>query len=245
MKKILLVFIMSIFWFGLVSAGDPTLGTFKQGDCIDLIQTCSDCSYNNISKVQFPNATIIFENKDMTKDGTYYNYTFCNTTEIGEYLVHGFGDPASTLTIWDYTFKITYAGNSITSSQSILYLGLLGILIFTFIITLFGINKLPSRNMRDEEGRILSISYLKYLRDAGWMFVWMLVISILYLGSNLAFAYLNEQLFAQVLLTLFKVAFAVTPIIITVWLIWIFVSMFHDKQFQRILNRGMFPEGKR
>jgi len=111
-------------------------------------------------------------------------------------------------------------------------------------VVLFGISHLPSRNQQDEEGRILSVTYLKYFRPVLWFLEWMLFIAMLYLSSNLAFAYLNEELFANILFTLFKVSLGVTPIIVIVWIIMIYVQMFHDRQFQQMLNRGIFPQGR-
>jgi hypothetical protein len=109
---------------------------------------------------------------------------------------------------------------------------------------LFAINKLPRENSRDEEGRILSITYLKYLRPALWFVEWMIFIAVLFLFSNLAFAYLNENLFAQIIFVVFRICLGITPLIVIVWMIWIYVKLFHDKQFQKILNKGMFPQGK-
>jgi len=73
------------------------------------------------------------------------------------------------------------------------------------------------------------------------MFEWMLFTGILYLFSNLGFAFLEEEMFSQTLFMLFKVCFSLTPVIVIVWFIWIIVSMFHDKEFQQMLNRGMLP----
>ena len=75
------------------------------------------------------------------------------------------------------------------------------------------------------------------------MFEWMLFIGILFMFSNLGFAFLEEELFSQTLFVLFKICFGVTPLIVIVWMIWIIASMFHDKEFQQMLNRGMFPQG--
>jgi ABC-type multidrug transport system permease subunit len=141
-------------------------------------------------------------------------------------------------------FEVTYTGEKIDTSQSILYIPLFAMIIFTFIMILFFINKLPSSNQRDEEGKILSVTYLKYLRSPLWFFEYMLFVAILYLSSNLAFAYLYETLFAQILFVLFRISFGLAPVIVIVWIIWIYAKMFQDKQFQDMINRGIFPQGK-
>ena len=114
MNKILIgiVLIMAI---GLVSATD-SLGTFKQNDCINLIQNCNNCSVVNITKLTYPNSTAAVTNIGMTADGTSFNYTFCQTPIVGTYFVSGFGDLDGVNTVWTYTFDITPLGDNSTSN---------------------------------------------------------------------------------------------------------------------------------
>lgn len=166
-----------------------------------------------------------------TRNGGYSALIVCNSTDnFGGFIA--------------WSFDVTQSGLSVTMGQGLLYLGFFIMLIFTFLVVLFSINQLPSTNTKDEEGVILSISYLKYLRPVGWMFEYMLIVAILFLSSNIAFAFLNEQLFAKILFTLFIITFSLAPVIITVWIIWIYRQMFHDKEMQNLLNRGFFSEGK-
>jgi hypothetical protein len=237
-----LICLAILFSISYVSSTD--LGIFKQNTCVNLYQYCDNCTFVNLTKVQYPNGTILTINDLMTKDGIDYNYTFCGTDTFGTYYYTVFGDKDGYNSTERLNFEINYRGEKVTEAQSILYIGLLVVFILTFLFIFFIIGKLPDGNQRDEEGRILSISYLKYLRPALWFVEWMLFIGMLYLSSNLAFAYLNEQLFAKVLFTIFRICFGFTPIIVIVWIIHIFVSMFHDKQFQQMLNRGIFPQGK-
>jgi len=245
MKELLLTLILGLFLVSLVSAELNDFAPVKQGECVTIKQSCSSCSYVNVS-ISYPNSSLAISNGGMASNGGgVWTYDFCNTTQLGRYDINGEGDLDGTATSFDSLyFEVTYAGIIFNTSQAILYFILLIVIMFVFFITLFGINKLPSSNIQDEEGKILSITYLKYLRPVLWTFEWMLIIAILFISSNIAFAYLGEQLFAKIIFTLFRISFGLTPIIIIVWLIWIFVSMFHDKQFQNMLNRGIFPQGK-
>ncbi len=124
MKKILLILFIGIFLISLTSAEIQTLGTFKQRECINLIQTCENCTYNNISSVLYPNSSVVLSNIVMTKDDTYYNYTFCNTSTLGSYIVNGYGDLDGERTTWNYDFKITPSGNDAPSDgEGIVFLG--------------------------------------------------------------------------------------------------------------------------
>lgn len=249
-KKIILLFIFIFLSFSFTSAFDfgasatSVLGTTKQDGCITLYQSCPSCTYVNLTAIQYPNKTIILNEIGMSKSGTEYTYEFCNTSNLGGYFYTTIGDKNGVVSTETISFEVTYGGDSVSSSQATLYAVLLFVLIFVFIVTILGINQLPSSNTKDEEGKILSISYLKYLRPVGWFFLWMLFIAILFLSSNIAFAFLGEQLFAKTLHMLFRVCFGFTPIIVVVWIIWIYRQMFHDKQMQNMLNRGIFPQGK-
>lgn len=137
-RFIFVCLLISLFSFNFISASfgydsDSTplkLGTFKQGETIDLIQTCSNCTYNNITKIKLANGTLLNVNGEMTKDGTFYNYTLSGYTDfIGEYIVNGIGDLDGEEEVWSYVFEIK-GGN-------------LGFFILVFILfyglTLYGI----------------------------------------------------------------------------------------------------------
>lgn len=138
-------------------------------------------------------------------------------------------------------FQVTYTGKDLSTSQSILYGFFLTLLVLIFISCFVGMNFLPAKNEIDEEGRILSITYLKYFRNVLAMAAYFLFIGINYITSSLAYAFLGDELVADTLFMIFQVSFGLAPIVVIVWLVWIIVSMFHDKQFQKLLNRGMFP----
>jgi len=173
---------------------------------------------------------IVIKGGNFSETGQYNygidcHHTFLGGSTSGAYIVNPLGD-------------------ELTSSRAIIYIGLIGILIFVFLTTFFGIGLLPSMNTKDEEGKILSISYLKYLRIILWFFEWMFLIAIFYLTSNLAFAYLREQLFAKTLFMLFHISLALTPIIVIVWMAWTIASIINDKKIRNLWERGMFPQGR-
>jgi hypothetical protein len=92
------------------------LGTFKQGEIINLKQICDTCSYVNISGVKYPNSTIENINLEMTKNGIDYNYTFSNTTQSGCYTYSVYGDKDGSIKAEVIDFEINPTG--ISSSES-------------------------------------------------------------------------------------------------------------------------------
>lgn len=143
------------------------------------------------------------------------------------------------------SFEVTYSGFTLSTGSSIFYAVLIFLMMILLAGTIYGTSRLPEMNDKDEEGRIMSIKWLKYLRAPLYFVAWMLFVAILYISSNLAFAYLGEQLFAQILFVLFRITFGVTPLIVIVWFVWFFVKFFEDKKFQSLLNRGLYPQTRR
>lgn len=114
MRKLLLLLMFSIVLIGVVSSQSSleSIGTYQQGKNIEIVQTCDDCSYVTLEKIQLANKTILTINENMTKVGTVYNYTLdSNYTEsLGEYIVFGSGD--TTPSIFNFAFTITPSGQS-------------------------------------------------------------------------------------------------------------------------------------
>ncbi|HEB46965.1 MAG TPA: hypothetical protein ENI22_00665 [Candidatus Pacearchaeota archaeon] len=133
MKKLMLLLIAGMFLISFTSAAISNSGTFKQGECVELIQTCPDCTYNNISRVIYPDSTDALNNVVMQKDDTFYNYSFCDTSNLGTYTVNGYGDIGGIKDDWNYIFEVTQTGFTFGESESILIFALLAVLlILTF-----------------------------------------------------------------------------------------------------------------
>lgn len=252
MKKLLLCYTVTILLIILcanfLSAADSitSYGTVKQNECITWTQKYSNATYTNFTSLTWPNQSkiILLPQIAASKSGSEYYYESCNYSSVlGDYEVCGTTDVDGVATDFCVSYSVTYLGKELSAGQATLSIGFLTILILILIVNFIGIGMLPSRNQTDEEGRILSITYLKYFRNVLWMTGYFLFIGIVYISSNLAFAFLSETLIANTLFMIFRVSFGLAPIVVILWIIWIFVSMFHDKQFQKMLNRGIFPGG--
>lgn len=139
-KKALLFFLLSLFFVSIVSAGgfgvDSSIGFGKKDSCIPIYQTCSNCSYNNITSIVLPNKSVDLLEVSMTKQGTYYNYTYCSANTSGEYFVNGRGDLNGVIGVWDYNFYINPQGIIATeertqsTTRAIYFLFGIGLLLF-------------------------------------------------------------------------------------------------------------------
>lgn len=138
---LLLIPITSAFNFG--EKITTSFGTFKQNDCISLYQVCDDCSYVNLTNIKYPNGTIESFNLDMSKTGQNFNYTFCNTSTLGDYTYTVAGDKNGVYTIEVIGFVITSSGEDPSTSRVFAYIILFIffiLLIFTFYYTTKKIN---------------------------------------------------------------------------------------------------------
>ena len=104
--KKLLIFILPFLLISMVIADTETLPRAKYNQCVDLPQTCSNCTYSNISTIRYPNGVILYNETAMTKRGISYNYTLCRTNYQGDYIVCGHSDVDGIDTIWCYTQPI-------------------------------------------------------------------------------------------------------------------------------------------
>jgi len=213
---------------------DAKLGTFPQGQCMEL-RTISNSTQVNISSISFPNSTTLFFNTPMTQTGKTFNYTFCRTNSLGEYVYDYFDKEGN---IFVNNFDVTYNGDVLTESKATLYSVMLGITILFWFLILFYALRMPIKNERDEEG-IMKVSGLKYLRHSLMGVLWFFSITILFLASNLSISYLPFQMFGNILFNLYKLMFLLTIPGIILWVLWIFYTGVNDKQIQRYLKMGM------
>ena len=241
-KKIFLLIFVGLFLISFTCAAQQSLGYFKQGECLQLIQSHGNTTYNNISFVYQTNDATLYNISDqMTKVGTFYNYTFCNTSLVGEYIVNGFGDPDGVRTSWIYNFWITPTGRKLETSDSITNLVLTAISLILFLLCLWGGIALPFKNNRNDEGGIISVQKLKYFKVgliflSYVFFVWMLNL-ILALSTN--FSILTQ--YTKFFEVIFSVMNAMSYPIFVFMLIIMAILAWKDLQLKKLLQRGLSP----
>ena len=217
-----------LFIFPMVSA--TTLGTFKNGDCVNLIQTCSNCTYSNITSVIYPNSTVALSNVQMTKAGTYYYYSFCDTDLNGIYLVTGFGDPDASIETWTYDFEITPNGQVASIGSAIFYIGLLIVLVIFLVgcVTLF----MENDHLLAKVG-FLGLGYL-------------LLIAITFIAWNMAVDFMTS---APFLIEMFRILFFVLiigafPLLLGAFAYYFFM-LFKIKEIERLMGKGFSEQEAR
>ncbi len=238
MKKILLTFIFVLFLISLASAEIQSLGTLKQNDNVNLIQTCGSCTFNNITSVLYPNSSIAISNVQMTKEGTFYNYTFSDTNTLGNYIVNGVGDLGGIDTVWNYDFEITPSGFKITNN-SIIYSVLLIIIFLMDILFLFIILSLSFENPRNEEGNYIGVSLKKYGKVVMIGIFYGLVLLTLNLMNAMAQNVSGISQFTGIIGGLFLLMLNASWVWTISIIIWIGIMMWKDGSLIKFIEKNI------
>ena len=91
--KILAFLLAFIFLIAGASAAG-TLPPVKQGDCAQLIETCGNCTFVNITTIRYSNQTLQVFNQPMTQTSPgSYNYSICSTAGLRELIYMTIKDP--------------------------------------------------------------------------------------------------------------------------------------------------------
>ena len=140
MNKLIIGLMICMFMLSFASAEQDSLGTYKQGETITLLQLCGTCTYNNITSIVYPNSTHQEIDSAMTRRNAEYTYNFSQTDLLGTYLVNGFGDLDGIATPWAYEFEISADGlkpvSEATSNLTMNMLwAMLAVTLFFFIMS--------------------------------------------------------------------------------------------------------------
>ena len=137
-KLTIFIMLLLVTTCSLISASEDNIGTKEFGDCIDLIQTCADCTYVNFSSYTMPNGTRILTEWESTQSGISFTYNDCNITDqLGTWIVDGHGNIEGTDTIFTYTYEVTSTGNPTPEGMPMFQMGLIIIIFGTSCFLLY------------------------------------------------------------------------------------------------------------
>lgn len=135
-KRVLTLLLMIALMSSVLGA--QTLGTFEAGTNITLIQSCDASSYSNITKISSPDSSLAIDTETvMVRNGNTYSYFFSDTEDLGRYLVYGHCDEKGVDVVWAYDFEITYTGQKVSLSNSMIVFALMGLAAIFLVISFF------------------------------------------------------------------------------------------------------------
>lgn len=229
-----LIFLLAIT---LVSAVE--LQPQQIGEDLEIYQECNNCTYCNFTRVMYGGENI-FENIEATKDGTHYYFIIGggNITEKDTLTYcYDCGNSAASET-GCIDVPLTHTGHHLTTQTAILYLGFIVFLIFIFVLLLLSLSHLP-KDVRDEEGFMLEVSKLAYLRPVVIGLCWILLTSIVYIASNIAIAYLDTGLLGSFLFWVFSFMFLSNLVILPLMVIRMIQRITLSKEMMGLIERGV------
>lgn len=243
LEKILLLLMAIVLIAGFIDVASAqeqqTLGTFLKDSCIQLKQTCGNCTYVNITRVSAPDSSVLISgNFSMTRQDTIYNLTFCSTTQVGEYIVDWKANPDGVTSAGNYNFFISLTGIRPSTAQGTIYffLGLLSIAIFG--LSLFGAIKIKWKHPRDHKGIIVGLNDLKYVKLFLWFFTYLMFIFIAFSFkqvSRIADWEVAGNWFNYLFLILISFLFPVFVLTLVV----AFISIADSKKLKNFMKRGI------
>jgi magnesium-transporting ATPase (P-type) len=176
----------------------------------------------------------------MEKHGTVYNYSFCNSTQNGQYIVNGIGDVDGIQTAFAYDFIVNPLGKTFTSSQAVMYCLIFVISFVLFLICLIAGIYTPSGNKTDEmTGYVLAVSNLKYIKILMFCFSYLLLVLMTYFGWMVSYGYLDMDFLGN----LFNFAFwTLVIMLLPLFIVGSYVlvaNLIKDSQVADTLQRGI------
>ena len=132
MKKQVMILLLALLIVPMLYSYQETLGIVKQNEPANLIQTCYGATSGNITRIVYPDKTFAINSPEiMTKNGDNFNYSFLNTSQLGQYLVYGICDTQ----VWQYDFEVTPNGKEKPSAWIIIFFSTIfvGIICFGII----------------------------------------------------------------------------------------------------------------
>jgi len=129
---VLILSLMIIFSLSLVVGEQQTLDPVEKGECATIPQSHPNATNINITKIRYPDDTENYTVIPMNTDNGYnFYYNFCNTSQVGDYVVTTCGNGDGEITCMDFDFPVTPNGK-----ESNIQTAMIQILIIIFFIGL-------------------------------------------------------------------------------------------------------------
>ncbi len=244
-NKILLLLVLALL---IIIPSAYAIDLFRQNQNITIIETVrvNDFPVDNIDvNITFfdPDGILIVKFAPMVYDtnSKTFNFTLdsANTTKVGVY------EKCVTATFAELNktscekFEITPTGLKLETSQSILYFLMLGMAILIFAMVLYGAIKLPWRNTRDFENKVVEINDLKFVKMFLWFMVYVIALWILALGRNITANFLFFNAASKFFNFIFWILFVFLWPTIVIFFITIIVRVLEDSKIKKALHRNL------
>lgn len=212
----------------------------KLGNDQLVIQLCGTCTFNNVTSLTTPNnGSILLNDLPMSQSGTQYTYLINkgNFTIPGIYIVNGIGDKDGILDPWAYKIYMSKSGETLETSESILYILILVGSFLLFIFFFYFAIAIPFYNEKtiiEGKNYIVKINKSKYLKllsiwFAHGFFVWFLTL-LLGIANNFLNLQITLNLLNAIYILFYTLLWANTILILSLFVIFIYKDILINKE---------------
>lgn len=133
-------------------------------------------------------------------------------------------------------FEITTTGNQLNTSQGLLYLGILVVLLALFFVALFGGIAIPFQNQRSPDGKVVSINWKKHAKIFCWGMVNLLLLAVVYVTWNLIYGYAQWQTLGLFFQYLYYLLMALNIVFLPILFVMSIVNYVTDKNIEKFMK---------
>ncbi len=204
---------------------------------------CSGSATCNVT-MTFSEGDLIVNNTLATNQLTFHNVTLngTQTSKIGDYSAfvsctdQGFSADST------FSFKISPFGKELSTSQGLIYLGVLLITLTLLGISMYWAVVIPWANTRNLDGEIVHINNLRYLKILLWFISYIFLIWITFLMKSVTENFLFIDVAAKIFNASFWFLIAFLFPIFTLLMIFTVIIFLRNLKLAKLISEGIFPE---
>ena len=237
MKKVMLILLLCIMMFSFASA----LDVHEYNQDYGLIVSSNNATQCNMSYIQYPNESFTIYNLPLDKNLNSFTTTVLGTnfTEKGVTCMGLSCTDGVTQETGSRCLEVKYLSEDIDSAGISFYLLSIVVLFVFFGLVIWATAKIPSGNYKDLDDKVIQINKLKHFRPVLWTFAWTLILSIAFIMSNMALAYIPNPMIGNFFFVIFRLMSISSIVIVPLIFIWILARWWQDRETQRLLERGI------
>lgn len=232
MKHNLLVLALVLVMLSFVSAD---LGTFKQGEVVP-IRVLSNCTIVTLTEVNGESINQVMTNLG----GQTHLYNYTNTSTLGTYTFSWNPSCKDCAEVnCGNSFEITPNGYTLSTSQGILYIVFIIGMFGAFILLFYGAIVIPYKNQRADDGSVVGINQMKYLKIFCIIFSYL---CLMFISGMLQSIFSNFLLFdnaSQFFYTIYWILLSLLFPGIVLSMLFMFINFLNDKKINDALMRGV------
>lgn len=198
--------------------------------------------------MQYPNTTVAYSNFNLTRGSTasaYYNVTLPAGMPIGDYNnVEVYCTDGVLNGTESYQFTVRGNGSQPTTTEGMIYVVVIFICTLLLFLSLWGVFGIKGGNVVDENGSVLHVNNLKYLKIFLVAMAYTLLVILAYFGMNLSYNFSSFNLATSIFNWIFTILMSGILPFLSLLFVFMVIKFAKDLKIQKILDVGGEYRGK-